>query len=59
MSTKETSLTPSMEKIVDRLKKLSTLQGFVTEAQIDELAATPDVREHVETVLTQETATTL
>jgi RNA polymerase primary sigma factor len=54
MSTKETSLTPSMEKIVDRLKKLSTLQGFVTEAQIDELAATPDVREHVETVLTKE-----
>jgi len=54
MSTKETSLTPGMEKIVDRLKKLSTLQGFVTETQIDELAATPDVREHVESILTQE-----
>jgi len=54
MSTKETSLTPGMEKIVDRLKKLSTLQGFVTETQIDELAATPDVRDQVESILTHE-----
>ena len=43
-----------MEKIVDRLKKLSMLQGFVTEAQIEEVATTPGDREHVETLLTQE-----
>ncbi|HEX7510308.1 MAG TPA: sigma-70 family RNA polymerase sigma factor, partial [Chitinivibrionales bacterium] len=54
MSTKEISLTPGMEKIVDRLKKLSTLQGFVTETQIDELAATPDVRGQVESILSHE-----
>ena len=54
MMNKESNLTPSLQKIVERLKKLSTLQGFVTEAQIDELAMTPDAREHVETVLTRE-----
>jgi RNA polymerase primary sigma factor len=54
MVAKETDPMPSMpsvEKIIERLKKLSALQGFVTEAQIDELATSLDVREKIETAL--------
>jgi RNA polymerase primary sigma factor len=54
MITKEDPKTFSIEKAIDRLKKLSMLQGFVTDAQIDELVTTPEVREHVESVLAQE-----
>jgi RNA polymerase primary sigma factor len=54
MTTKEDLTAFSIEKAVDRLKKLSTLQGFVTDAQIDELVTTPEGRESVESALTQE-----
>jgi RNA polymerase primary sigma factor len=54
MTTKEDLTAFSIEKSVDRLKKLSTLQGFVTDAQIDELVATPEGREHVESALARE-----
>ena len=54
MTTKEDLTAFSIEKSVDRLKKLSTLQGFVTDAQIDELVATPEGREHVESALAHE-----
>lgn len=54
MSTKESVPVFSLEKTVERLKKLSTLQGFVTDSQIDELVTTPEGREHVESALSAE-----
>jgi RNA polymerase sigma factor, sigma-70 family len=51
---KEDHAASAIEKTIDRLKKLSMLQGFVTDAQIDELATSPEAREHVESVLAQE-----
>jgi RNA polymerase primary sigma factor len=52
MIAKEPDPTPPVERIIDRLKKLSALQGFVTEAQVEELATTPEVREKIESALT-------
>ncbi|MBN1309382.1 MAG: sigma-70 family RNA polymerase sigma factor [Chitinispirillaceae bacterium] len=40
-----------------RLKKLAALQGFVTEAQIEEVASTPQERERVQQILTSENIT--
>jgi RNA polymerase primary sigma factor len=54
MSEKEPEPTPSIDRIIDRLKKISVLQGFVTEAQIDELAIAPETREKVEIALGRE-----
>lgn len=54
MTMKEDHAASAIEKTIDRLKKLSMLQGFVTDAQIDELATSPEAREHVESVLAQE-----
>ena len=54
MTIKEDTSTFSIDKAIDRLKKLSSLQGFVTEAQIDELVTTAEGREHVESALSQE-----
>jgi RNA polymerase primary sigma factor len=40
-----------------RLKKLAALQGFVTEAQIEEVASTPQERERVQHILAAENIT--
>ncbi len=42
------------DRIKLRLKKLAALQGFVTEAQIEEAAATPQERERVQQILAEE-----
>jgi RNA polymerase primary sigma factor len=54
MIEKENDSTPLIDRIIDRLKKVSALQGFVTEAQIDELATTPEIREKIEIALGRE-----
>ncbi len=54
MIEKEPDPTPSIDRIIDRLKKISVLQGFVTEAQIEELATAPEIREKVEIALGRE-----
>ncbi len=51
MTMKEFGETSSVEKTVERLKKISSLQGFVTEAQIEEVAPDPVLREQVESAL--------
>ena len=42
------------EKVKARLKKLAALQGFVTEAQIEEVASSPEDRESALEVIEQE-----
>ena len=54
MMEKEPDSTPTIERIIDRLRKISSLQGFVTEAQIDELATSPGIREEIEIALNKE-----
>jgi RNA polymerase primary sigma factor len=54
MIEKEPETPPSIDRIIDRLKKTSALQGFVTEAQIDELATSPEMREKIEVALDKE-----
>jgi RNA polymerase primary sigma factor len=44
----------SLEKIANRLRKLASLQGFVTPDQIEELAPTLEERDKVETILERE-----
>jgi len=44
----------SIEKIASRLKKLASLQGFVTPDQIEELAPTLEERDRVEGILDKE-----
>jgi RNA polymerase primary sigma factor len=44
----------SLEKIATRLRKLASLQGFVTPDQIEELAPTIEERDKVETILERE-----
>jgi RNA polymerase primary sigma factor len=54
MIEKEVDPLPAFDRIIDRLKKISALQGFVTEAQIDELATAPEIRERIEVALNRE-----
>ncbi|MFP4416363.1 MAG: RNA polymerase sigma factor RpoD/SigA [Chitinispirillaceae bacterium] len=51
MVKKEQAQSLSVEKKVQRLKKLGALQGFVSEIQIKELAVTPEEREQLEKML--------
>jgi len=46
-----------VEKKTRRLKKLASLQGFVTETQIKELADTPEERDEILRILTAENIT--
>lgn len=48
---------PTVDRTTLRLKKLATLQGFVTEAQIEEVASTPLERERVQQILVSENIT--
>ncbi len=41
------------DRTTQRLRKLAALQGFVTEAQIEEVASTPQERERVQLILGQ------
>lgn len=50
----DTSVT---DRTTQRLRKLAALQGFVTEAQIEEVASTPQERERVQLFLTHENIT--
>jgi len=49
--------TPVADRTTVRLKKLAALQGFVTEAQIEEVASTPQERERVQQILADEKIT--
>jgi RNA polymerase primary sigma factor len=51
MTNKKNEPDPVSSKIESRLKKLASLQGFVTDAQINELATTPEDRENILSVL--------
>jgi RNA polymerase primary sigma factor len=44
----------ALDRMTARLRKLASLQGFATEAQIEEVAQTPGEREHVRSILEQE-----
>ena len=46
-----------VDRTATRLKKLAALQGFVTEAQIEEVASTPLERERVQQILATENIT--
>lgn len=48
---------PVVDRTTQRLKKLAALQGFVTEAQIEEVASTPQERERVQQILVRENIT--
>jgi RNA polymerase primary sigma factor len=48
---------PAVDRTTSRLKKLANLQGFVTEAQIEEVASTPQERERVQQILASENIT--
>ena len=54
MASNESQPSPSLEKIASRLKKLASLQGFVTPDQIEELAPTIEERDRVEAILDRE-----
>ncbi len=54
MAANETQSALSIEKIANRLKKLASLQGFVTPDQIEELAPTIEERDRIETILDKE-----
>ncbi|MBN2188329.1 MAG: sigma-70 family RNA polymerase sigma factor [Chitinispirillaceae bacterium] len=51
---RETQDDSSLDRITARLRKLAALQGFATEAQIEEVAQTPGERERVRKVLERE-----
>jgi RNA polymerase primary sigma factor len=55
----ETAEKPTVgaDRTTVRLKKLAALQGFVTEAQIEEVASTPQERERVQQILVNENIT--
>jgi len=46
--------TPVADRTTQRLRKLSALQGFVTEAQIEEVASTTQERDRVQEILARE-----
>jgi len=54
MAPNETQSALSIEKIATRLKKLASLQGFVTPDQIEELAPTIEERDRIENILDKE-----
>jgi RNA polymerase primary sigma factor len=54
MAPNESQPSLSLEKIASRLKKLASLQGFVTPDQIEELAPTIEERDKVEAILDKE-----
>lgn len=45
------------DRTTQRLRKLAALQGFVTEAQIEEVASTPQERDRVQQILARENIT--
>jgi RNA polymerase primary sigma factor len=49
--------TPTSDRTTQRLKKLAALQGFVTEAQIEEVASSAQERERVQQILVRENIT--
>ena len=49
--------TPATDRTTQRLKKLAALQGFVTEAQIEEVASSAQERERVQQILVRENIT--
>jgi RNA polymerase primary sigma factor len=51
---KETSTPSTADRMTARLRKLAELQGFATEAQIEEAAQTPGERERVHRILKRE-----
>jgi RNA polymerase primary sigma factor len=51
---KETQEDSTLDPMTTRLRKLAALQGFATEAQIEEVAQTPVERERVRKILEQE-----
>ena len=51
---KETQDASTLDRMTARLRKLAALQGFATEAQIEEVAQTPVERERVRQILEQE-----
>ena len=55
----DTSAKPAsvVDRTTLRLRKLAALQGFVTEAQIEEVATTPQERERVQRILVDEKIT--
>jgi len=53
-SEKQAEATVVVDRTTQRLRKLAALQGFVTEAQIEEVASTPQERERVQQILTRE-----
>jgi RNA polymerase primary sigma factor len=54
MAPNESQPALSIEKIASRLKKLASLQGFVTPDQLEELAPTIEERDRIESVLDKE-----
>lgn len=56
-SEKQAEATVVVDRTTQRLKKLAALQGFVTEAQIEEVASSPQERERVQQILTRENIT--
>lgn len=53
-SEKQAEATIVVDRTTQRLRKLAALQGFVTEAQIEEVASTPQERERVQQILARE-----
>lgn len=49
--------TPVIDRTTRKLQKLAALQGFVTEAQIEEVASTAQERDRVQTILNRENIT--
>ena len=56
-SEKQSEETIVVDRTTQRLRKLAALQGFVTEAQIEEVASTPQERERVQQILSRENIT--
>lgn len=56
-SEKQAEATVVVDRTTQRLRKLAALQGFVTEAQIEEVASTPQERERVQQILARENIT--
>ena len=54
---KQSDEKPVADRITQRLRKLATLQGFVTEAQIEEVVSSHQDREKVQKILESENIT--
>jgi RNA polymerase primary sigma factor len=53
-ATKDEAPLPPIDRTTTRLRKLAALQGFVTEAQIEEVTQTPHERARIQKILEQE-----